>query len=235
MFPLYARTLPSICCTNPFTTAVTDHPHTHTHTHKPSFQGQTIHPWHTKLHSPFLQMHIESHQARQSHNWETRCVHSDWFSACNSLDSKPIGDSNKWQMHLIITVYSKRICKQAKNQTLTSLSQPQDTITGFCVLGEKRTQETQSVWQSSYGSDTNPNTSTHEALMHPPHIAPAPHTTTTLHHTHTPEWYICTRRVCSTVSPSCRVSPTQSGGCLPRRPHSIRPWCVLRTFWLCDH
>jgi hypothetical protein len=34
--------------------------------------------------------------------------------------------------------------------TLTSLSHPADTMMGFCVLGEKRTQEIQSVWQSSY-------------------------------------------------------------------------------------
>ena len=36
-----------------------------------------------------------------------------------------------------------------RNPTFTSLSQPHETITGFCVLGEKRTHETQSVWQSS--------------------------------------------------------------------------------------
>ncbi len=34
-------------------------------------------------------------------------------------------------------------------QTLTSLSQPPETMTGFWVLGEKRTHETHSVWQSS--------------------------------------------------------------------------------------
>merc|ERR1719502_1867124 len=33
--------------------------------------------------------------------------------------------------------------------TLISLSQPQETINGFLAEGEKRTQETQSVWLSS--------------------------------------------------------------------------------------
>lgn len=33
--------------------------------------------------------------------------------------------------------------------TLTSLSQPADTITGFCGFGENRTQETHSVWPLS--------------------------------------------------------------------------------------
>ena len=37
--------------------------------------------------------------------------------------------------------------------TFTSLSHPHETMIGFCVLGEKRTQEVQSVWQSSYKRD----------------------------------------------------------------------------------
>lgn len=38
----------------------------------------------------------------------------------------------------------------ARFQTLTMRSQPQETMTGLLLLGEKRTQETQSVWPSSY-------------------------------------------------------------------------------------
>lgn len=34
--------------------------------------------------------------------------------------------------------------------TLTSLSQPQDTMMGLLLLGEKRTQDTHSEWLSSY-------------------------------------------------------------------------------------
>ena len=34
--------------------------------------------------------------------------------------------------------------------TFTSLSHPHDTIIGFCVFGEKRTHDVQSVWHSSY-------------------------------------------------------------------------------------
>lgn len=39
---------------------------------------------------------------------------------------------------------------QSPHRTLTTLSQPQETMMGLLLLGEKRTQETHSVWLSSW-------------------------------------------------------------------------------------
>lgn len=45
--------------------------------------------------------------------------------------------------------------------TLTSLSQPQETMMGLLLFGEKRTQETHSLWLSSWGTTQRHVNTTH--------------------------------------------------------------------------
>ena len=50
---------------------------------------------------------------------------------------------------LVFEILLPAQARVAKKRTLTSLSQPEETMTGFWGLGENRTHETHSVWPLS--------------------------------------------------------------------------------------
>lgn len=87
--------------------------------------------------SPSHQKHRESRLETQSRSSRNHCDQNDWSLICSLSSSKP--NTKK------ITTFNNKRGRSEHNSTLTSLSQPQDTITGFCEFGENLTQLTQSL------------------------------------------------------------------------------------------
>lgn len=125
------------------------------------------------------------------------------------------------------------------------MSQPQETMMGLLLLGEKRTQDTHSLWLSSCRRRHIKSALRQHLPVLVIHLnmefnialvvqwwwdcwqqSSAPHL---------PGWCICTPQVCSRAWWSCRENQTRSDGCQQKRPRSRHPWCVRQTSELSGH